>query len=86
MIDSWAERAGRHQAILNAHAIPARRAQRTLHPEPTVEVRLVWERDGEELVRAVATAFTTRLALVRIADDRWPTLGVWLHPDDVRRL
>lgn len=46
----------------------------------------MWEVDGEELVRTVATAFTTRLVLVHLNDARWPTLGVWLSPGDVRRL
>ena len=86
MVDSWAERADRHQTILNARAIPARRAQRALHPEPAIEARIVWEVDGEELVRTVATAFTTRLVLIHLSDARWPTLGVWLSPGDVRRL
>lgn len=86
MVDSWTQRAARYQRILNGLPIPPRRLQRDLWPEVHVQARIVWEHDGEQLVNTVAYAYTTRAALVRLADDRQPTLGAWLLPGDVRRV
>ncbi len=72
-----------HQLILNAHSIPAKRAQRT--GWVPVRARLVWERDGEEWVDTFAFAWTARLVLVELSDPRHEIRGVWLVPQDVER-
>ncbi|WP_284250353.1 hypothetical protein [Litorihabitans aurantiacus] len=53
-------------------------------PIPVV-VRLVWERDGVEVVRGRATAWTRQLVLVEVVDARLMVNGVWLALADVRR-
>lgn len=73
------------QRILNAHPVPARRAQRDAQPPIPVRARLVWEDDGVELVDTVADGWTSRLVLVSVLDPRLLVRGVWLAPADVER-
>ena len=86
MVDSWRDRAARRQRTMNAHDIAPRRAQRPIWPEPAIADRIVWEHDGEQPLTTVATAYPTRLVLVHLPDDRWPTLGVWLAAEAVERV
>lgn len=82
-VPAWSE--GR-QAVLNAHPVPPRKAQRDAPDPIPVRARVVWERDGEELVETVAQAWTSRLVLVTLSDRRAELRGVWLDPRDVQRL
>lgn len=71
------------QRILNAQAIPPRWQQRDcLVP---VLARIVWERDGDELVASSAFAWAPCLVLVELRDTRYRLRGVWLKPTDVCR-
>lgn len=79
------ERAARWQTILNARPIPPRSAQRVDRRPIPVTVRVVWERDGAELIDTEAIDWVGRDVLVQIADDRCQTKGAWLPAEDVRR-
>lgn len=80
-----AERHAAEQLILNARPIPPRRLQSLGRSTIAVVVRIVWERDGEQLVSTVARDWVSRDVLVDVNDPRWPTRGVWLDAGDVRR-
>jgi hypothetical protein len=82
---SWDAYRDLWQAIVNARPIPPRRAQKVAPWPIPIRARVVWERDGVELVDTVATGWTSRLALVEIVDHRWRLRGVWLDAADVRR-
>ncbi|TWE10488.1 hypothetical protein [Rudaeicoccus suwonensis] len=58
-----------------------------LAPEPIeVEVRLVWD-DGEEWCRGRPDRWTQRHVSVKLWHPRVaPVQGVWVAPDDVRRV
>lgn len=84
-LPSPAERRAGEPLILNARPIPERRLQQLGRTAIPVAVRLVWERDGEELVKTVARDWVGRDVLMDVDDRRWPTRGVWLDAGDVRR-
>lgn len=71
--------------LLNARPIPPRHLQQLGRATIAVTVRLVWERDGEQMVQTVARDWVGRDVLVDIDDRRWPTRGVWLDAADVSR-
>ena len=50
-----------------------------------VQVRIVWSRDGEDLVDGVASRWDRRHVYVAVRDRRLATLGVWVAPADVHR-
>lgn len=79
---SWYE--GRQQ-ILNAHPVPARRAQRDARDPIPVTARVHWSADGVETLPTYALACTTDLVLVMISDARLRIRGVWLPAGDVQR-
>lgn len=82
---SWDAHRDLWQTIVNARDIPPLRFQ-TIPADPIpVQVRIVWERDGLEVVEAVATGWTSRLVLVDLDDRRARLRAVWLDPSDVRR-
>lgn len=84
MGESFEERAARWQRITNELPIPRRDLQHDCSVR--VRARIVWERDGEEFRDTVAYAWGPRGAvLVRLLDDRWQTIGVWLHVSDAPR-
>lgn len=72
-----------HQAILNELPVPPRHLQHDCLVR--VGARLVWERDGLELLDTTAYAWFGRKVLVEVLDHRRQTHGVWLHISDVRR-
>ena len=74
------------QQITNGRPIPERRRQRDLPAPVAVVARIVWERDGPELVTTRARAWSGRDVLVDVRDVRHPTLGVWLDAADVTRV
>jgi hypothetical protein len=80
---SWDQYRHMWQEVLNEHDIPPRRAQRNCNV--AVTARLVWERDGVELVETVAYAWAGDLVLVLVPGHRTRALGVWLDKRDVRR-
>lgn len=80
-----AERHAAEQLILNARPIPDRRLQQLGRATIPVTVRLVWERDGEELVDTLARDWVGCDVLVDMDDHRWPTRGVWVDAADVMR-
>lgn len=82
---SWDAHREDWQGILNARPIPPLRVQAVARDLIPVAARIVWERDGVELVDTVATGWTSRLVLVLVTDRRTRTRGVWLDPADVRR-
>jgi len=81
--DSWDSYRDQWQDILNGFPIPRRGMQHDCRIPVTA--RLVWERDGTELLDTVAYAWAGRLVLVEVLDRRRFTHGVWLHASDVRR-
>ncbi|MFD6094521.1 hypothetical protein ACFWGN_20610 [Oerskovia sp. NPDC060338] len=82
---SWDAHRDQWQAIVNARDIPPLRFQ-TIPADPIpVQVCIVWERDGLEVVDAVANGWTSRLVLVDLDDRRARLRAVWLDPSDVRR-
>lgn len=82
-LDSWDAQRDRWQGILNEFPIPPRRRQHGCRIRVTS--RLVWERDGLELLDTVAYAWAGRLVLVEVLDHRRQIHGAWLHVSDVRR-
>lgn len=74
------------QTITNARPVPERRAQHDLRVPARVVARLVWERDGPELVHTQARAWAGRDVLVDVRDVRHPFLGVWVDAADVQRV
>jgi hypothetical protein len=82
---SWDSRSALWQELVNSVPIPPVRAQ-TKAPDPVAcLVRLVWERDGPELVQTVAIGWTARAVLVRMQDPRWRLGGAWVPAGDVHR-
>ena len=77
---SWWE--GR-QEVLNARRVPERRVQRTAPDPIPVRARIVWAKDGEELITTRCMAWTSRLALVELSDARCAVRSV---PADVEGL
>ena len=75
-----------HKAVLNARPIPPQRLQRTDRQHVPVTARVVWERDGEELVDGEAVDWVGRDVLVWWQDRRTRTRGVWLDAGDVHRV
>lgn len=49
-----------------------------------VEVRIVWERDGEQWVAGRATRWTASHVFVRVRDPRLLVPHVWVRAGDVR--
>ncbi|MFF2621262.1 hypothetical protein [Oerskovia jenensis] len=82
---SWDAHRPYWQRVLNECPIPALRVQKVAPDFIPVTARVVWERDGLELIETVATGWTSRLVLVELTDRRSRTRGVWLDPVDVRR-
>lgn len=71
------------QEILNA--LPARDLPDRV--PVAVAARVVWADDGQEWLDGEAERLDPGEAVyVRLHDRRCSTLGVWLHPDDVRRM
>lgn len=55
-------------------------------PNPIpVRARIVWEGDSEEWLNGMAKRWTRDAVFVSLDDVRLRTVGVWLHPSDVRR-
>gem|GEM_PF-929759 len=73
------------QRILNERPIPPRHLQNITRMPIPVTARMVWERDGVELVDTVAVDWVGRDVLVRVTGPRRQTSGVWLDAADVRR-
>lgn len=79
----WAEGL---QMVVNARKVPARRRQTRAHVPIPVRARIVWERDGEQVIDTRVTAWTYDLVLVEVLDPRSKVRGAWLIPKDVRRI
>lgn len=73
------------QPLANEHAVPASFTSAG-HPYPRVRVRLIWERDGEDVIETEAWAWTRDLVLVYVRDRRRQTNGAWLSAADVERI
>jgi hypothetical protein len=82
---SWDSGRARWQDVLNAHEIPPYHDQRHI-PQARVRARVVWERDGVELVDGRAEYWAGRAVLVHWNDPRLRALGVWLDVGDVERV
>lgn len=82
-LHGWDAYRDQWQDILNGLPIPPRGRQHDCHIPVTA--RLVWERDGLELLDTTAYAWFGRLVLVEVLDHRRRIHGVWLHVSDVRR-
>ena len=72
------------QRPLNAHPVPPGHHTDVERPIP-VQVRIVFERDGEEWVDGRAVEWTRELVRVDVADVRLLPRGVWVRAGDVRR-
>ena len=89
---SPADQASRWQRALNESwpyrnkgGYHARGIPDQVHPI-TVEVRIVWARDGEEWVTGRADRWIETHVHVSVNDDRLQVPGVWVRPGDVRRI
>jgi hypothetical protein len=82
-LHSWDSHRGFWQDILNELPIPRRSLQHDCWVPVTA--RIVWERDGLELVDTIAYAWFGRKVLVEVLDHRRMIHGVWLHASDVCR-
>jgi hypothetical protein len=80
-----AEQAARRQAILNERPIPPRHLQRVDRTPIPVTARIIWQRDGQELIDTRALDWVGRDVLVEILDRRWRVTAVWIDAGDVRR-
>jgi hypothetical protein len=61
---------------------------RGIPDQPTgisVDARVVWERDGEEVVSGKARRWINAYVFVAFHDPRWHGSGVWLRASDVTR-
>lgn len=85
-IPAWNASEGQWQEILNAAAIPPRRAQRDLTAPVPIDARVIWERDGVEVIRTLAHGWAGRLAYVELRDPRAQIRWVWLPAEDVTRV
>lgn len=85
-IPAWNATEGQWQAILNAAPIPARRAQRDLPSPVPIDARVIWERDGLEVIRTLAHGWAGHLAYVELRDPRAHIRWVWLPAEDVTRV
>lgn len=79
------------QAILNEHRPPKpTRSYRPHEPGIPVAVRMVWEKDRTEELPGYATRWDKDHVFVelwRLQDERLVgVLGVWVAPEDVRRI
>lgn len=84
-LDSWDAHRGVWQAVTNALPIPAAKEQRRM-VQVRVRARVVWERDGTELVEGTSERWAGRAVLVHWNDHRLRTLGCWLDVADVTKL
>lgn len=82
---SWDTDRARWQTISNELPIPAASAQKVAPVPVPVHARIVWERDGLEVLDAKAIGWTSQEVLVQVLDPRRRIHGVWLPADDVRR-
>jgi len=82
---SWDSSRDAWQDVLNALPIPPERDQRHM-TQVRVRARVVWERDGVELVDGRAEYWAGRAVLVHWRDLRLRNLGVWLDVGDVERV
>lgn len=82
---SWDSNGRLWRQIHNARDVPPMSAQRDAPLPIPVRARLVWEREGEELVNTLALGWTPTLVRVEIRDDRWRIHAAWLAAQDVAR-
>ncbi len=71
--------------VLNTHWPRAPLAFRTHRPGIAVTVRIVWDRDGEQYMRASAVRWSREHVYVEFVDQRLDGNGVWVKPEDVYR-
>lgn len=76
--DSW-------QPIINAHEVPDRRLQQELATPIPVRVRLIWQRDGTELLDTIAVGWAGQLVHVQVRDVRVRIRFAWVHAEHVAR-
>lgn len=50
-----------------------------------VDARVVWERDGAEVIHGSARRWINAYVFVAFRDSRWHGSGVWLRASDVDR-
>ncbi len=72
------------QEIVNARRAPPAWTQWSDGARYAVVARLVWERDGEELVETWSELSSSNLVHVEVRDPRYRLLGVWLDAADVQ--
>ncbi|PJI85534.1 hypothetical protein [Luteimicrobium subarcticum] len=72
------------QTVLNAHPVPARRAQIDM-PSVRVTARVIWSTDGEETIAGTSDAYCGRLILVHTRELRLDVRSIWLDVTDVER-
>lgn len=82
---AWDANSDQHQQIRNGVAVPPAAAQHRAARVWHIEARVVWSRDGQEVIAATSDTWTQHAVLVNLEDRRWPLLGVWLPVADVRR-
>lgn len=75
------------QAVINESWPTTDRHQWTRPAEPLpVAVRIVWERDGEQQLEAMATRWSGQHVYVEFTDTRLRMTGAWVDAADVRRI
>lgn len=84
-VPSYDDLARQHQAILNERPIPPFHLQHLDRQHIPVTIRVVWERDGQQLIDTLAWDWVDRDVRVDILDRRWQVTAVWIDAGDVRR-
>lgn len=75
----------RWQDVINTSWPPNPRDVVRREPIP-VRCRVVWKRDGEQLVDGRAIGWISRHVWVELGDDRLGPLATWLDAGDVTRM
>jgi hypothetical protein len=83
--ETWYAHREDWQPITNARAIPDRRRQHELAAPIPVRVRLIWQRDGAELLDTIAVGWAGQLVHVQVRDVRVRIGFAWVHAEHVVR-
>lgn len=84
-LESWYAHRDTWQPLTNAHSVPDRRLQHDLTTPVPVRVRLIWQRDGPELLDTIALGWAGHLVRVQVRDLRSRAAYAWVHAEHVAR-
>lgn len=83
---SWDAGRDRWQGVLNERPVPPRAAQQDLPTSVPVLARVLWQVDGEELVRTFVDAWAGGDVHIALPDPRRRIAWAWLAAKDVLRV